>query len=81
MRANGAEKVTLAYNTDGSTTVTNEYGKKATYRFQLVQGVRQIVAIEGAPSPNCPNSNSTFTYDAQGLRKTKTGSTPFPRTA
>jgi YD repeat-containing protein len=70
--ANGAEKVTLAYNADGSTTVTNQYGKKTTYRFQLIQGVRQIVAIEGASTPNCPNSNSTFTYDSRGLLKTKT---------
>ncbi|MEQ6570944.1 DUF6531 domain-containing protein, partial [Pseudomonas aeruginosa] len=48
--ANGAEKVTLAYNDDGSTTVTNEYGKQATYRFQVIQGIKRIVAIEGEPS-------------------------------
>ncbi len=39
LAANGAEKVTLAYNDDGSTTVTNEYGKQATYRFQVIQGL------------------------------------------
>ncbi|MFU4669323.1 DUF6531 domain-containing protein [Pseudomonas aeruginosa] len=69
--ANGAEKVTLAYNDDGSTTVTNEYGKQATYRFQVIQGIKRIVAIEGEPSPNCPSSNSTFTYDDQGLLTSK----------
>ncbi len=69
--ANGAEKVTLAYNDDGSTTVTNEYGKQATYRFQVIQGIKRIVAIEGEPSPNCPGSNSTFTYDDQGLLTSK----------
>ncbi|WP_439899495.1 RHS repeat protein [Pseudomonas aeruginosa] len=69
--ANGAEKVTLAYNDDGSTTVTNEYGKQATYRFQVIQGIKRIVAIEGQPSPNCPSSNSTFTYDDQGLLTSK----------
>ncbi|EPL1361006.1 DUF6531 domain-containing protein, partial [Pseudomonas aeruginosa] len=42
--ANGAEKVSLAYNDDGSTTVTNEYGKQATYRFQVIQGIKRIVA-------------------------------------
>ncbi len=57
----------LAYNDDGSTTVTNEYGKQATYRFQVIQGIKRIVAIEGEPSPNCPSSNSTFTYDERGL--------------
>ncbi|MER1163828.1 DUF6531 domain-containing protein, partial [Pseudomonas aeruginosa] len=69
--ANGAEKVTLAYNDDGSTTVTNEYGKQATYRFQVILGIKRIVAIEGEPSPNCPSSNSTFTYDDQGLLTSK----------
>ncbi|PAU58928.1 hypothetical protein BZL42_12040, partial [Pseudomonas indica] len=36
--ANGAEKVTLSYNADGSTTVTNELGKQTVYRFQTIQG-------------------------------------------
>ncbi|HGE6964501.1 TPA: RHS repeat protein [Pseudomonas aeruginosa] len=71
VHANGAEKVTLAYNDDGSTTVTNEYGKQATYRFQVIQGIKRIVAIEGEPSPNCPSSNSTFTYDERGLLTSK----------
>ena len=70
--AGGAEKVTLAYNADGSTMVTNELGKKATYRFQVIQGIKHITAIEGEPSANCPNSNSSFTYDDRGLLKTKT---------
>ncbi|WP_409438437.1 RHS repeat domain-containing protein [Pseudomonas aeruginosa] len=69
--ANGAEKVSLAYNDDASTTVTNEYGKQATYRFQVIQGIKRIVAIEGEPSPNCPSSNSTFTYDERGLLSSK----------
>ncbi|HBO9853846.1 hypothetical protein CDC13_20210, partial [Pseudomonas aeruginosa] len=71
VHANGAEKVSLAYNDDGSTTVTNEYGKQATYRFQVIQGIKRIVAIEGEPSPNCPSSNSTFTYDERGLLSSK----------
>lgn len=70
--ANSAGKVTLAYNPDGSTTVTNEYGKDATYRFQVIQGAKYITSIEGEPTPNCPSSNSTFTYDTRGLLKTKT---------
>lgn len=70
--ANGAEKIVLAYNQDGSTTVTNEYGKKATYRFQVIHGIRKLVAVEGEPSPNCPASNSTFAYDERGLLKRRT---------
>ena len=45
--------------------------KQATYRFQVIQGIKRIVAIEGEPSPNCPSSNSTFTYDDQGLLTSK----------
>jgi YD repeat-containing protein len=70
--AGGTDKVLIAYNADGSSTVTNALGKKATYRFQTIKGVKRITAIEGEPSPNCPNSNSTFTYDERGLLKTKT---------
>ena len=70
--ADGADKVTVAYNSDGTVSVTNELGRVATYSFQTIRGVRRITSIEGEPSPNCPNSNSTFTYDDRGLLKTKT---------
>ncbi|MBB4867107.1 YD repeat-containing protein [Pseudomonas nitritireducens] len=70
--AGSAERVTLAYNADGSTTITNEYGKKAVYRYEVLQGKKLLTSLEGEPTPNCPASNSTFTYDTQGLLKTKT---------
>lgn len=70
--ASGSDRGSLTYNPDGSTTFTNELGKKATYRFQVIQGVKRIIAIEGEPSTNCPSSNSTFTYDDRGLLKSKT---------
>lgn len=70
--AGGTDKVFIRYNADGSSTVINELGKKTTYRFQLIDDVKHITAIEGQPSANCPNSNSSFTYDERGLLKTKT---------
>ena len=70
--AGGTERTLVSYNADGSSTVTNALGKRTTYRFQTIQGVRRITAIEGEPSANCPNSNSTFTYDDRGLVKTRT---------
>jgi YD repeat-containing protein len=70
--ADGADKVTVAYNADGTVSVTNELGKVAKYSFQYIKGVRRITSIQGEPSANCPNSNSTFTYDNNGLLKTKT---------
>ncbi len=70
--AGGAERTLVSYYADGSSTVTNALGKRTTYRFQTIQGIRRITAIEGEPSANCPNSNSTFTYDDRGLVKTRT---------
>lgn len=67
-----SERVLLSYNSDGSTTLTNSYGKKSTYRFQLIKGIKRISSIEGEPTPNCAYSNSTFTYNAHGLLKTRT---------
>ena len=68
----GLEKVTLVYNADGSTTVTNALGKNAVYHYQVIQGVKRIVAIEGEPSPNCSASNSSYTYNDRGQVLTKT---------
>ncbi|WP_233331071.1 DUF6531 domain-containing protein [Pseudomonas nitroreducens] len=70
--AGGADKVTLVYNADGSTTVTNEYGKKTNYKYKVLDGLKLLTAVEGEPTANCPASNSSFTYDAQGLMKTRT---------
>lgn len=66
-----SEKILISYNTDGSSTVTNELGKQTRYQFELVQGIKRIKTIEGMPSANCPDSNSTFTYDIRGFLKTK----------
>ncbi|WP_211241559.1 DUF6531 domain-containing protein [Cystobacter fuscus] len=68
----GVENITVDYNADGSSTVTNEFGKKTTYRYQVIQGVKKVVAIEGEPSANCPASNSTYTYNTRGLLVSKT---------
>jgi YD repeat-containing protein len=69
--ADGADKVTVAYNPDGTVLVTNELGKVANYSFQYIKGVMRITSIQGEPSVNCPNSNSSFTYDSNGQLKTK----------
>lgn len=70
--AGGAEKTSVAYYDDDSTTVTNELGKSTTYRFTYINGVKRITTIEGEPTPHCPKSNSTFAYDTQGFLKTQT---------
>ncbi|NWC00540.1 RHS repeat protein [Pseudomonas gingeri] len=70
--AGGAERTVVAYNADESRTVTNELGKSATYRFVTVGKIKHVSAIEGEPSPSCPASNSTYTYNDSGQMLTKT---------
>lgn len=70
--ADSNEKVTIAYNADGTVSVTNELGKVSTYSFQYIRGINRITSIKGEPSENCPNSNSTFTYDSSGLMRART---------
>ncbi|MFA0965248.1 RHS repeat domain-containing protein [Pseudomonas amygdali] len=67
----GAGLTQVAYNADGSSTVTNELGKTTLYRYQQIEGVKRIIAVEGEPSPNCPASNSSYTYNDRGLVLTK----------
>jgi len=70
--ANGAEKVTLAYQADGSVVVANSLGHNVTYRYQVIQGIKRVTAIEGEPTVGCPASNSSYTYTARGQVETKT---------
>jgi len=70
--ANGAEKVTLAYQTDGSVVVTNALGHNVTYKYQVIQGIKRVTAIQGEPAAGCPASNSQYTYTARGQIQTKT---------
>lgn len=69
--ANGAERVQISYHSDGSKTLTNEYGKKTLYKFKVIKGENYITSIEGEASPNCSYSNSEFVYDDNGLLKTR----------
>lgn len=70
--ASGAEKVTLTYNTDGSTTATNALGNTTVYQYQVIQGVKRVTAIQGSPAQGCPASNSSYTYYPNGQVQTKT---------
>jgi hypothetical protein len=69
--AGGAGITTVAYSKNSS-AVTNELGKKTIYNYQQYLGVNRITSIIGEPSPNCPASNSSYTYTDQGRLKTRT---------
>ena len=76
----GLDRHQFAYNGNGSTTITNPLGKQSTYTFQAIQGAKRITSLSGTASPNCPSSNSTFTYDSRGLIKTRTDNKGFVTT-
>lgn len=65
--AGGVERINITYNADGTTTVVNELGKSANYKFAFVYGIKKIIEINGEPSPNCIASNAKFSYNSLGL--------------
>ncbi|MBU2714011.1 RHS repeat protein [Zooshikella sp. WH53] len=70
--ANGTEKATLSFNDSNSTTVTNPLGKKTTYHFKLIEGVKHVTKVEGHASTSCAAANRDYTYYDNGLLKSKT---------
>jgi YD repeat-containing protein len=70
--AGGAEKTLLAFNADGSTTVTNALNKKTIYRFDDIAGARRVTKVEGQPTTNCIGANQDYTYTAEGWIASKT---------
>jgi len=73
--AGNAGLTQVAYNANGTTTVTDPVGRATTYHYVVVNGVKRISQIQGEPAPGCPASNSSFTYDARGLLSSQTNAT------
>ncbi|WP_256582742.1 RHS repeat domain-containing protein [Pseudomonas sp. Irchel 3A5] len=71
-RANNTGITKIVYKDDDSRIVTNELGKNTIYRYKTISGVMRLVEIIGEPSPNCPASNSSYTYNERGQVLTKT---------
>jgi YD repeat-containing protein len=70
--AGGVNQTGLAYNSDGTITVTNALGNSVTYAYQVIQGVNRVASIAGQPAVGCPASNSSYTYYPNGQVQTKT---------
>lgn len=70
--AGGAEKTLLAFNADGSTTVTNALNKQTIYRFDDIAGARRVTKVEGQPTANCIGANQDYTYTPEGWIASKT---------
>ncbi|MET0028733.1 MAG: hypothetical protein ABW101_13985 [Candidatus Thiodiazotropha sp.] len=71
--SNGAERVEFAYNSDGTTTVTDANGAERTYHFTVQQGQMKVDHIEGDRCATCANGGvKSYTYDANGFVASRT---------
>jgi len=64
--AGGAERVSLTYNTDGSTTVTDALNTARIYNFQTILGVVKSKGQSQPGGSGCGASASALSYDANG---------------
>ncbi len=65
--AGGTDRTTLAYNEDGSTTVTNALGKQSRYHFTVINGSYKVTQVEGSATPYCAARSRSLSYDANGF--------------
>lgn len=70
--ADGAERVEVSYNADGTTTLTNALGKRTTFHFQTIHGVKKIVHVDGEPTATCQGSAMDYRFDDNGFLIEKT---------
>jgi len=68
----GADLTTVAYNADGTTTVTNALGVTDTYTFTTLQFVPKVTQVSRAATSNTAAATRTFTYDADGYMASTT---------
>jgi YD repeat-containing protein len=70
--AGGAERVSLLYNADGSTMVTDALGTARTYQFQTILGVVKPKGQSQPGGSGCGASASALSYDANGNVSSRT---------
>jgi len=67
-----ANLVTVNYNQDGSSTVTNALGVADTYTFSISQDVPKLSQISRAATATTAAATETFTYDSNGYLASQT---------
>ncbi|MEE9346063.1 MAG: DUF6531 domain-containing protein, partial [Methylococcales bacterium] len=71
--ANGAERVSLTYNADGTTSVTGILGDVRVYDFELAQGRLKVKDINGDRCATCGSGDKqNRSYDANGFTSSYT---------
>ena len=64
--AGGVNQTQIAYNSDGTITVTNGLGVADTYTFQTLQNAPKVSQISRAPTSTTAAATRMFTYDSNG---------------
>lgn len=67
--ANGAQKTTVAYNTDGTSSVTDANGNSHEYSFLTQYDLVKPTAVSNA---GCGCGSSAYTYDDNGFLASRT---------
>jgi RHS repeat-associated protein len=72
--AGGADHTTVAYNADGTKTVTFPLGEQIKYTFTNITSanVGKLTREDRVPSTGVPAANRQYTYDSNGFLATKT---------
>lgn len=66
--AGGQEQVQLAYNGNGTTTLTMANGAATTYTFSTQQGQQRLSSLSGDVCSTCPGGNiKDRSYDSNGF--------------
>ena len=70
--AGGAQKITLNYNADGSTTATDAISTSRTYSISTILGVTKTTGQSQPGGSGCSPAASAITYDTNGNVASKT---------
>jgi len=68
----GANLMNFAYNSNGTTTVTNALGVADTYTFTTLQGVQKVSQISRAAIGSVAAATETFGYNGDGYQNSVT---------
>jgi YD repeat-containing protein len=63
--AGGANRYAVAYNTDGSRTVTDPANASRTFSLVTKSGIQKVAAVSGSPCAGCGLAAS-YTHDTAG---------------
>ncbi len=71
VQAAGANSTSLAYNADGSVSITDALGAVRTFTFSRIGDINKVTSISGSHCPGCQDSAAT-SYDSAGYVASRT---------